>query len=61
MALKTIFHEVEFCVIGGGLAGMGAAIAAARHGIKTLLMHERPLALTLLRLHFHYPSEDFQQ
>ena len=43
MALKTLFHEVEFCVIGGGLAGMGAAISAARHGIKTLLMHERPV------------------
>ena len=43
MALKTIFHDVQFCVIGGGLAGMGAAISAARHGIKTLLMHERPM------------------
>ena len=43
MALKTILHEVEFCVVGGGLAGMGAAISAARHGIKTLLMHERPV------------------
>ena len=43
MALKTVFHDVEFCVVGGGLAGMGAAISAARHGIKTLLMHERPV------------------
>ena len=42
-ALKTIFHEVQFCVVGGGLAGMGAAISAARCGIKTLLMHERPV------------------
>ncbi|MBO5822901.1 MAG: FAD-dependent oxidoreductase, partial [Lentisphaeria bacterium] len=43
MALKKHLHEVQFCVIGGGLAGMGAAISAARHGIKTLLMHERPV------------------
>ncbi len=43
MPLENILHETQFCVIGGGLAGMGAAIAAARHGIKTLLMHERPV------------------
>ena len=41
--LEVIKHKVEFCVIGGGLAGMCAAITAARHGIKTLLMHERPV------------------
>ncbi len=41
--MKTIDHQVEFCVIGGGLSGMCAALAAARHGVKTLLMHERPV------------------
>ena len=41
--MKTIRHQVQFCVVGGGLAGMCAAISAARHGIKTLLMHERPV------------------
>ena len=41
--LEVIKHKVQFCVIGGGLAGMCAAIAAARHGVKTLLMHERPM------------------
>jgi hypothetical protein len=41
--MKTIEHQVDFCVVGGGLAGMCAAIAAARHGVKTLLMHERPV------------------
>ena len=41
--MLTINHEVEFCVVGGGLAGMCAAIAAARQGIKTLLMHDRPV------------------
>ena len=41
--MKKIEHEVDFCVVGGGLAGMCAAIAAARHGVRTLLMHERPI------------------
>ena len=41
--MEPIDHSVEFCVVGGGLAGMCAAITAARHGVKTLLMHERPV------------------
>ena len=41
--LETQKHKVEFCIVGGGLAGMCAAVAAARHGVKTLLMHERPV------------------
>ncbi len=41
--METIRHKTEFCVVGGGVAGMCAAIAAARHGIKTVLMHERPV------------------
>ena len=41
--METIKHKVEFCVVGGGIAGMCAAIAAARHGVKTILMHERPV------------------
>lgn len=41
--LNTITHTVDFCVVGGGMAGVCAAIAAARNGAKTLLMHERPV------------------
>lgn len=41
--LETKRIECDFCVIGGGLAGICAAIAAARHGAKTVLMHERPM------------------
>ena len=33
----------DFCVIGGGLAGMCAAISAAREGLRAVLMHERPV------------------
>ena len=43
MALKTICHSVDFCVIGGGLSGLCAAVSAARHGAKVALMHERPV------------------
>jgi hypothetical protein len=41
--MRTIIHQADFCVVGGGLAGMCAAIAAARKGIKTVLMHDRPV------------------
>ena len=35
--------QAEFCVIGAGLAGMCAAISAARSGVKTVVMHDRPV------------------
>lgn len=36
-------HLADLCVIGGGLAGMCAAISAARRGIRVVLMHDRPV------------------
>jgi len=39
--MKT--YTADLCVVGGGLAGMCAAIAAARHGAKVVLMQERPV------------------
>ena len=33
----------DLCVVGGGLAGICAAVAAARGGAKVVLMHERPV------------------
>lgn len=41
--IDTIEHHVQFCVIGGGIADMCAAIAAARHGVRTLIMQDRPV------------------
>ena len=41
--LTTITHEAGLVVIGGGLAGVCAAIAAARHGVKTVLVQDRPV------------------
>ena len=33
----------DLCVIGGGLAGSFAALSAARHGAKVVLMQDRPM------------------
>lgn len=33
----------DICVVGGGIAGMCAAISAAREGSSVVLMHERPV------------------
>lgn len=41
--LKTETIDTEFCVVGGGLAGICAAVAAAREGTKVVLMHDRPM------------------
>lgn len=42
-ALKSVHHDVDVCVIGGGIGGMFAAISAARTGAKVALMHDRPV------------------
>lgn len=36
-------HSADVCVIGGGMSGLCAAIAAARHGAKVVLMQDRPM------------------
>jgi hypothetical protein len=41
--LREILHKADLCVVGGGLAGMCTAIAAARHGAKVILMQDRPV------------------
>lgn len=43
MAFRTIEHHADLCVVGGGLAGMCAAIAAARGGSRVALVHDRPV------------------
>ncbi|NLB55341.1 MAG: FAD-dependent oxidoreductase [Lentisphaerae bacterium] len=53
--MREILHEVDFCVVGGGLAGMCAAVSAARRGIKTALIQDRPVlggnASSEIRMH----------
>ncbi|NQU43387.1 FAD-dependent oxidoreductase [bacterium] len=41
--MREMKHQVDFCVVGGGLAGMCAAISAARHGAKVAIMQDRPV------------------
>lgn len=40
---ETVEHEVDVCVVGGGMSGLVAALAAARHGATVALMHDRPV------------------
>lgn len=39
---QRIEYQTQFAVIGGGLAGVCAALAAARMGIETVLVNNRP-------------------
>jgi hypothetical protein len=39
----TDLHTADICVVGGGLAGLCAAIAAARHGARVILLQDRPV------------------
>lgn len=52
---KTITHEAELCIIGGGISGICAAVSAARRGIRVVLMHDRPVlggnASSEIRMH----------
>jgi len=41
--MKTLEHRYEFVVVGAGLAGISAAVTAARKGVKTALVHDRPV------------------
>ena len=41
--MRTLNHQVDLCVVGGGLAGLCAAVSAARHGIKVAIMQDRPV------------------
>ncbi len=42
-SFETVTHDVDFCVVGGGLAGLLAAVSAARHGASVALMQDRPM------------------
>lgn len=41
--LKTVTHQADLVVVGGGLAGTCCAISAAREGLKVVLVQDRPV------------------
>jgi hypothetical protein len=41
--LKTVCEGYDLVVCGGGLAGLSAAVAAARQGLRTCLVQDRPV------------------
>ena len=41
--MRSLQYETDLCVVGGGMAGLCCAIAAARHGIKVVLLQDRPV------------------
>lgn len=53
--MRKLEHQVDFCVVGGGLAGLCAAVAAARHGARVALVQDRPVlggnASSEIRMH----------
>ncbi len=53
--MRHLEKEYDFCVVGGGMAGTIAAIAAARRGTRTALVQDRPVlggnASSEIRMH----------
>jgi len=41
--MKTVEYKTDLCVVGGGMAGVCCAVAAAREGARVVLMHERAM------------------
>ncbi|MDZ4199864.1 MAG: FAD-dependent oxidoreductase, partial [Kiritimatiellia bacterium] len=41
--MKQETRRADVCVVGGGMAGLVAALAAARHGARVVLIQDRPV------------------
>ena len=58
-------ENYDFIVVGGGMAGLCAAISAARHGAKTALIHARPVlggnASSEIRIHISGADQSLRQ
>ncbi|MCK9221702.1 MAG: FAD-dependent oxidoreductase [Limnochordia bacterium] len=54
-SMRRLQYQTDICVLGGGLSGMCAAIAAARSGAGVVLIHDRPVlggnASSEIRMH----------
>jgi len=60
---KEVNYEV--IIVGGGMAGVCAAISSARHGAKTALIHARPVlggnASSEIRIHISGAAQSLKQ
>ena len=58
-------ENYEVVIVGGGMAGVCAAISAARHGAKTALIHARPVlggnASSEIRIHISGACQSLKQ
>lgn len=57
--------DYEVIVVGGGMAGLCAALSSARHGAKTALVHARPMlggnASSEIRIHISGADQSLRQ
>ncbi len=65
MRLRYEEKSYELIVVGGGMAGLCAAMAAARQGTKVALIHARPVlggnASSEIRIHISGADQGFKQ
>ena len=58
-------ESYEVVVVGGGMAGLCAAMSSARHGAKTALVHARPVlggnASSEIRIHISGACQSLKQ
>ncbi len=58
-------RSYELIVVGGGMAGICAAMSAARHGVKVALVHARPVlggnASSEIRIHISGADQSLRQ
>lgn len=63
--LRRRSETYEIAVIGGGMAGLCAALSAARHGSRTALIHDRPVlggnASSEIRIHISGADQSLKQ
>ena len=62
---KTEHHSFDLIIVGGGMSGLCAALAAARNGANTALIHARPVlggnASGEIRIHINSATDGMRK